>query len=266
MANEFRITAIVFTQNSLRGQLQAFIGDLICNGWEGPVPIAALDPDPDNLTEYDKAWGGYLYPDMRLMVRSNTGTSRNFRTEEVLLGTFAHSDCLSQCEVIIGSESYPGFSRPQSDDAVVIWMTDSRFAPPFRWIQRVVDGNYETGLRFFFACYDLGDAAYGRASLTVFYSADANLPQQAREYLMAGSQHCIAIETTRDIEWKAPEEPSPSQEGNPPQKPTAVSEADDFFANLASQAEPASGGGAGGNDICSPDDVDDRKRTAEGRE
>ena len=55
MANEFCVIGIAFTAESNRGVLQAFIGDIVCNGWEGPVPIAASHPDPDNVTEHYQA-------------------------------------------------------------------------------------------------------------------------------------------------------------------------------------------------------------------
>src|ERR1041384_1644681 len=194
MANEYRMIGIVFTLESNRSVLQAFIGELVCNGWEGPVPIATHHPDPDNVTERWKAWGGYLYPDMRLMVGSGKGVTRAFRTERVLLGEFAHEDCQEQCAAIIGAMQYPGFTPPQTTDAVAIIMTDCRFAPPFRWIKTVIDQYYDTGVRFFFKTFDLGDAAYGGANATAFYSADSDMPMDVQAYRLKSSEHCIAMD------------------------------------------------------------------------
>lgn len=202
MANEYRMIGIAFATETKRSVLEGFIGNIVCNGWEGPVSIGGIQPDSENVAEHLKAWGGYLYPDLRLMVKSSSGVTHTFRTEQALLGEFAHDDCLEQCEAILGSELYPGFTSPQPTDAIAIVMSDSRFAPPQLWIRTVIDKYYNSGLRFFFQCSDLEDLAYDGTPLTIFYSVES---QCASDLKMANSEHCVAMRTTECVEWKSTE-------------------------------------------------------------
>src|SRR5262249_34245651 len=76
---------------------------------------------------------------------------------------------------MIGRETYPGFRRPEPTDYIAVLLAESRGGVPHLWFQKVIEGNYDAGLRFFAIGFDLGDLAYSDGEVgrcAIFYSSD----------------------------------------------------------------------------------------------
>jgi hypothetical protein len=85
---------------------------------------------------------------------------------------------------------YSGLQSPEEGDHIAVIIGASRVAPPYRWLQTVIDSYYDVGLRIFAKCYDPGNIDDGGeiGPYDVFYS----VPASDCEFTLEGSQHCAA--------------------------------------------------------------------------
>jgi hypothetical protein len=171
MALEYRFIQVAYTDQHNRCTLDSLIFDLLTQGFYGPLPVpnrSTIDVGPEKA-----AWGGYLYPEFRIMAPDGKVIS----VGDPPMGTFAHRTPHAQAEAICTAYTLetvlPEFEAPKASDVVAVVMADSRWCPPFKWAQNVIDRNYDVGLRFFSVSYNLLDACEGcDPDTAVFYTVD----------------------------------------------------------------------------------------------
>ncbi|MCE5310698.1 MAG: hypothetical protein LLG20_23915 [Acidobacteriales bacterium] len=245
MASEYGIYFIVFSPN--RKLVHEFVGAIITDGWEAHVPVLNPSPDDNIVTAQCEAWGGYLYPDFRLMTLSGGGRTQMFASDpKPWKGGFLRADhiedvpdenyyapCLDEA-LSICRHAEVDFIPPQSTDAIAIFRADSRFAPPYLWAQIVIDRYYDAGLRFYFQCRRIGDGD----AVAIFHSAEAPTHYGAED-----SRHCVAFEIDeadgyeenhddhRLLESEAKAEPMTDADTR------KVPSDEEYFANLARNVE-----------------------------
>jgi hypothetical protein len=116
------------------------------------------------------AWGAMLFPDMRILTAEGISEIDDCRD----LSEFAHGNPFDQANAVISDFSCPGFTRPKSTDHMAVILAESRGGVPHKWFEKVIEGNYPSGLRFVARCFDLGDVGddgeIGRSA--IFYSSD----------------------------------------------------------------------------------------------
>ena len=187
MSNQFRVLLTAASRE--REVLHRFVGGLVTDGWYAHAPVGNLNPNPDVIDPEMRTWGGYLYPDLRIMTKSETGSTRTFSsTDAKCLPDFASADCVEQYKYMLNGHSYPGLAL-ESIDSLAIVMGEARCSPPHQWATTVIDRYFDTGLRFFIVCYDLSEVGYSAEPRRfVFYSAAA----EQQEFKI--SQHCAGLE------------------------------------------------------------------------
>jgi hypothetical protein len=182
MANHHRILIVVFAHEPQ--PMQSFLDALKSGGWrahvEIPVPhegeCGFLKNDVETGTpvcgrcEY-RAWGSMLFPDIRILTQEGVSEIDDCRH----LPDFQHDHPFTQANAVISGCSYPGFQRPEPTDHIAVLIAESRGGVPHQWFQKVIEANYEAGLRFFARCTDLSDLADSDGDIvpsTVFYTSD----------------------------------------------------------------------------------------------
>jgi hypothetical protein len=180
--NHYNVVLIAFSQEP--EPLDSFLGALITRGWNAHVPVSDVHSDPGVITSQVRTWGGFLFPEMRIMTQ--TGISNVGDT--TCLPDFAMDTVQEQAQLLYSIPGdCPGFAAPRIDDAVAVIMAESRCAPPHYWIKAVVDKYYNQGLRFFMLCQDTGEESDGEAHVDVFYSSGR------AESKMEDSQLCVGL-------------------------------------------------------------------------
>jgi hypothetical protein len=166
MANHHRILIAVFAHESQ--PMQSFLDVVKSGGWrahvEIPVPhegqcgltnfLEQTEPPTCGTCEY-RAWGSMLFPDIRIRTQEGVSEIDDCRN----LPDFAHQDPFAQANAVISGCSYPGFRRPEPTDEIAVLIAESRGVVPHLWFEKVIEANYEAGLRFFARCTDLSDLA-----------------------------------------------------------------------------------------------------------
>jgi hypothetical protein len=182
MANHHRILIVVFAHKPL--PMQSFLDGLKSGGWRAHVEIPVPHEGECGLTNFlektepptcgtceRRAWGSMLFPDIRILTQEGVSEIDDCRH----LPDFGHEDPFAQANVVISECSYQGFRRPEPSDEIAVMIAESRGGVPHQWFEKVIEANYEAGLRFFARCTDLSDLADSDGDIvrsTVFYSSD----------------------------------------------------------------------------------------------
>jgi len=192
MANHYRIIFDVWSATP--EPLHSFLGALIVSGWytHFPVPdsIPAIESDGDRIIGPEiRAWGGYLFPDMRILTTHGLidvcEPGRN-------LPEFAATSIAERISQSPADGEHPGFIGPKASDYVASIIAESRAGIPWRFFIDVIDKYYDEGLRFLVLVYSHADVVYGWTAGHLFYSVSRqfvcdNGPLDGR------SDHCIGL-------------------------------------------------------------------------
>ena len=170
MANHYRIFFDVWSVDP--EPFHAFLGTLISGGWYEHVPVpdttSAVYSDGDrSIGPEIRAWGGYLFPDMRILTKHGLTEVCEPGRSLPQFGAESIDKRIAQSEP---DGDRPGFVGPRSTDHVASIIAESRAGIPWKFFQTVIDEYYDVGLRFFVLVFDHVDASFGGAAGHLFYS------------------------------------------------------------------------------------------------
>lgn len=182
MANHYRILIVVFAHEPQ--PMQSFLDALKSGGWRAHVEIPVPHEGECGLTNFPettepptcgtceyRAWGSMLFSDIRILTQEGVSEIDDCHH----LPDFKHEHPFTQANAVISECEYPGFRRPERSDEIAVLIAESRGGVPHQWFEKVIEANYEAGLRFFARCTDLSDLADSDGDIvrsTVFYSKD----------------------------------------------------------------------------------------------
>jgi hypothetical protein len=164
--------------------MQSFLDALKSGGWRAHVEIPVPHEGECGLTNFPettepptcgtceyRAWGSMLFSDIRILTQEGVSEIDDCHH----LPDFKHEHPFTQANAVISECEYPGFRRPERSDEIAVLIAESRGGVPHQWFEKVIEANYEAGLRFFARCTDLSDLADSDGDIvrsTVFYSKD----------------------------------------------------------------------------------------------
>ena len=201
MANHYRILFDVYSEQP--DPVNSFVGALVCGGWGAFVPVAginhAVDEDGDRgIAPEVRAWGSYLFPDMRIMTEA--GTIDVNVENQGYLPHFNRTSVQERIEYLRSNKTpLPGFIPPKTTDTLASFIAESRGGIPFRFFQAVIDKLYDAGLRFYVVVYSHVDASYGRTDDHFFYSVSDQFACD-NDPLDGRSIHCIGLTVPNHVQ------------------------------------------------------------------
>ena len=163
---------------------------------------AADDLGDRSISPEVESWGGYLFPDMRILTRHGLIEVCEPGQNLPQFAAESNGKRVAQSEP---AASAPGFIGPRSTDYVASIIAESRAGIPWKFFQTGHRRRYDAGLRFSVVVYDHVDTSYGCAAGHLFYSVSSDFACYA-DPLDGRSVHCIGLTVPDYIAFAEPED------------------------------------------------------------